>query len=225
MQTAEGPLLHYKVRPPRTPAGPLAPLLVLLHGLGADEHDLLPLADLLDGRCAVASVRAPFPSPFGGGYAWYDLGPGGRPDRLRYPQSCRDLLNTIGHLRALPGIDPARVVLLGFSMGAVMSLALALTRPELFLGVSANSGYFPDDPGPGFRPAEAGHLDILLIHGTDDPLIPVAWARAAREALGKTAAHVTYREFPMPHGIGEESLSAVASWLTALLDRTAPTAP
>jgi len=217
------PPLHVEVRPPRA-ASARAPLLLLLHGLGADEHDLLPLAEMLDGRCRVAAVRATFPYDFGG-YAWYDIGQAGRPDPLRFPESHRRLLRTVELLCSRPDVDPTRVVLFGFSMGAVMSLALALTHPELFLGVAANSGYFPEGTELVFRPEAARRLDVFLAHGTADPLIPVGFAHAARLSLERMGVPVTYREYPMAHEIGPPSLADAAAWLTALLDRSFASAP
>ena len=128
------------VRDPRQPA-PRPPLLVLLHGIGADEHDLLAVADALDPRLAVASLRAPHEAePMG--YAWYAMDWSRRPpaaDLAQAEQSRAAIAAFLPDLVARLAADPARVFLFGFSQGAIMSLEVALTRPDLVRGVVLHS--------------------------------------------------------------------------------------
>jgi len=211
--------LEHLVRPPAVRAG-RPPLLALLHGIGADEEDLLGLADHLDGRFLVVSARAPFQAePMG--YAWYAIDWYAVPPRADAAQA-RDsrerLVRFLGEACQAHGADPARVHLLGFSQGASMALGVALSRPDLVRSVVAHSGrllrqFLPPAPPPGL----AG-LPVLLQHGRRDPVVPVAFADEARGLLEPMGVALERRDYDLGHEIGPESLRDLAGWLTARLD-------
>lgn len=214
--------LEHLVRPPSIPAR-LPPLLVLLHGIGADEDDLFGLAGHLDGRFLVVSARAPFEAePMG--YAWYAIDWSAFPPRADAAQareSREKLARFLGEACQAYGADPARVHLLGFSQGASMALGVALSRPHLVRSVVAHSGrllrqFLPPAPLLGL----AG-LPVLLQHGRHDPVVPVAFADEARGLLAPLVA-LERRDYDLGHEIGPESLRDLAGWLTARLDAPAP---
>src|SRR5512138_453107 len=158
-------------REPDVPS-PRPPLLVLLHGIGADELDLLPVADALDPRLLTVSLRAPYEAePMG--YAWYALDWGTTPPTPRVDQAEASRAALADHLPELvseAGADPGRVFLFGFSQGAAMALAVALTRPELLRGVVAHSARaLPALARPEGRaaPEALARLDALVLHGTE----------------------------------------------------------
>src|SRR5512137_1636155 len=116
-------LLHKVLQPRRRTSAP-APLLILLHGRGANEDDLLGLAEYLDDRLFIVSARAPFPFQFGGGFTWYDLEEVGKPEPAMFRKSydkVRQFVDDVG--KGYP-VDRSRIFLGGFSMGAVMSYAI-----------------------------------------------------------------------------------------------------
>jgi len=190
----------------------------MLHGRGADEEDLLGLSEYLDPRFLIMNARAPFPFPFGGGYTWYDFAAVGTPDPSMFKTSYEKLAQFVDDaLRHYP-VDRNNVYLLGFSMGTVMSYALALTTPELVRGVVANSGYVPEGTHLVYRWSELGSVDFLITHGIHDPVIPIEFGRRSRDILSRSTANVTYNEYPMGHQISEESLGEVAGWLRNRLD-------
>ena len=214
-------LLVHRVVPPRVP-GARPPLLVLLHGIGADEGDLLPLASHLDPRFRVISARAPHEAePMG--YRWYAIDwtatpPRGDPEEIA---GSRDLLaRFVAEATTAYGADPSRVFLFGFSQGAIMSLALLLARPDLVRGVVAHSGRLSRLPGPDPAPEALAHAEVLILHGQEDEVVPAAQGRKAYEVLEPLlGARVAYRAFDgLGHGISEESLAEAARWLTARLD-------
>ena len=211
-----------RVIQPRSPSS-RPPLLVLLHGLGTDEADLLPLAPRLDPRLLVVSVRAPHPM-MPAGFAWYSVDFSQNPPRpdLAGVLESRDLLvqflgQFLGEETAEHRADPERVFLFGFSQGAVLALAVALARPDIVRGVVAHSGRVL--PGTVIQPPPAGldRLDVLLLHGVDDAVIPVVHGRKSHELLGPLLGpRVGYREWPgLGHGISEGSLAAAGAWLSA----------
>jgi phospholipase/carboxylesterase len=212
--------IEHVFRAPRAPA-PRPPLLVLLHGIGADEQDLLPLAGALDPRLAVASLRAPYDAePMG--RAWYRIDWRASPpiaDLAEAEASRVALVELLPRLAAEHGTDPARTFLLGFSQGAILSLGVALTAPALVRGIVLHSGRAL----PGYRtraaPPEAlAHLDALVLHGTEDDVIPVERGHDVRDLLAPVLGdRLTYREHASGHTVTNATLADVRSWLAARL--------
>jgi phospholipase/carboxylesterase len=206
-------------RKPRQGGGP-APLLLLLHGYGASEHDLFDFADYVDPRFHVVSARAPLALPWGG-YAWYQLG--GAPGRLVPDAATRasglDLIERfVPSLPGRLGTDPGRTYVLGFSQGAIMGLALALRRPEALAGLIPVSGYMDPELMPEVLPEALAGLPILQLHGTYDEVIPVAAAHMTRDLLAGLPVRHSYREYPVGHGIHPDGLQAIKEWLDERLD-------
>lgn len=208
--------LEHRLLPPRHAGAAAHPSILLLHGRGADEEDLLNLAPSFDERFLLLSARAPFPYPCGG-YTWYDVRDSGDPDPATFLDSYGRLSQFLDDLLAHYPVDPAKLLLFGFSMGTVMSYALALCRPERIAGVAANSGYLPEVSAPVYRWQELSGTRFFITHGTEDKVIPVALARRARALLESGGAPVRYREYAMPHSIGEQALADVAAWTRTFL--------
>ncbi len=197
------------------------PLLLLLHGVGSNEQDLFALAPYLDRRFLVVSARAPVALDYGG-YGWFriDFTPRGMvADVEQARKSLRLLPGFVDELVETYGADAGRVYLLGFSQGAMMSLALTLIRPEMVAGVVAMSGRLPRQALEVEPDREAlKGKPALVTHGLYDPVLPVENGRAVRDYLAALAVELTYREYPMQHEVSAESLGDVAGWLTQRLD-------
>ncbi|HWG08966.1 MAG TPA: phospholipase [Solirubrobacteraceae bacterium] len=204
----------------RPAAGEPSGLLVLHHGRGTDEHDLLPLADALDPerRLHVVTPRAPLTLPGWSGHHWYVVPRVGYPDPETFFASYALLSDFHDELWRRTGIAPERTVLGGFSMGCVMSYALALgaDRPAP-AGILAFSGFIPTVPGWAPRFEDRTSMRVLLRHGSGDPVIGVEFARAAREALLGGGLDVDYGEFPGGHSIPASTLPAARRWLAELI--------
>lgn len=213
-------LVHVAV-PPRTPS-PRPPMLVLLHGLGSDEHDLAELAPYVDPRFLCVSVRAPLPHP--PGWSWYPITftVNGElvADETLAPDSRDRIARFVDEAVEAYGADPWRVYLLGFSQGASMALYAALTRPGIAAGVVVMSGRLVSSIEFETVPGNDG-LPVLTVHGTHDPVLPVEQGRAIRKFLETQKVTSTYREYPMGHEVSAESLADVDAWLTARLDESA----
>ena len=196
------------------------PALLLLHGRGADESDLLPLAGELDPRLFTVSARAPFRFPWGG-YAWYHLDSNGVgfPEDGSLQRSLDLLRQLIDELIEAYPVDPRRLYVGGFSMGAAMAGSLALLQPERVSGAIVLSGYLPLRAGLPFRPQDAAGRPFFESHGTLDQVIPVSFARETREFLKGTPVALTYREYPIGHEISYQELRDLAAWTTEVLDR------
>jgi phospholipase/carboxylesterase len=217
-------LVHAIREPSVAVAGP-PPLLLLLHGLGGDERNLLGLAPELDGRFFCASARAPY-AMGGDAYAWFGVqfSADGPVIRAEEAESSRlALLRFIDELVAAYGVDARGVFLMGFSQGAIMSLGAALTVPEKIAGVVAMSGRILPEILPRIAPADRlKGLRVLIAHGTGDPVLPIEHGRAAKEVLSRLPLELSYHEYPMGHEISDESLGDIALWLG---DRVGPRGP
>jgi len=197
----------------RPAAGEPEGALVLFHGRGADEHDLFPLLDALDPerRLQGYTPRGPLALPPGGAH-WYVVPRVGYPDPETFD---------VGYTAAAEWLDalpfpPERIVVGGFSQGAVMSYALGLgkgrPRPAALLALS---GFIPTVDGwepdlePPFPP-------IAIVHGVHDPVISVEFARAARAVLEEAGAEPLYRELPIEHWIDPAVLPELREVVSAI---------
>ena len=210
--------LFYKVLEPRRIVDGKSPAIILLHGRGADENDLLGLAQYFDERLAVFSVRAPYPFEFGG-YTYFQLNDDGTAEPVMFMESYRRLMKFVDGVASLPEIDAGRIFLLGFSMGTIMSYAMSLTHPEKFAGVIAQSGFVRDHPELDFQWKALKGCAFIITHGVNDPIIPVGAARTTRAMFSKSSAEFVYTEYPMGHEISGESLADVCEWLKKKLDQ------
>ena len=216
--------LTFRERPSEgTPEG----LLVLHHGRGADEHDLLGLADVLDPqrRLRVATPRAPLQLPGWPGNHWYMVPRVGYPDPETFDAAHRKLAAFHDELWERTGVAPERTVFGGFSMGSVMSYALGLdpARPAP-AGILAFSGFVPTVEGwqPDVAGRAAAGLRAFIAHGRQDPVMDVAFARQARDLLEAGGVPVDYHESDAAHHIDPAHLPAAVAWLGQTLPRETP---
>jgi phospholipase/carboxylesterase len=197
-------------------------LLVLHHGRGSDEQDLIGLAPALDPseRLHVVAPRAPFQLRGSPGYHWYLVPRVGYPDPDSFRAAYGELAAFHDQLWERTGIGPERTVLGGFSMGTVMSYALGLggERPAP-AGILALSGFIPTVEG--WQPSLGDRTDtkVLIAHGRNDGVIPVTFARQARERLEQAGFPVDYRESEAAHHVDPGDISRVVAWLEATLGK------
>jgi phospholipase/carboxylesterase len=199
-------------------------LLVLHHGRGTTENDLLPLADELDDerRLHVVSIRAPFTLPGAPGYHWYAVPRVGHPDPESFATSYRALAEVHDELWERTGLGPEQTILGGFSMGTVMSYALGLggDRPAP-AGILAFSGFVPTVEGWEPDLASREQLRAFIAHGRQDPVIDVAFARRARDLLSGAGLTVEYHESDVGHQIDPAHVPGARRWF----ERTLSPAP
>ena len=195
-------------------------LLVLHHGRGTDERDLLGLADALDPRhrLRVVTPRAPLSLPGSPGYHWYLVPRVGYPDHDSFHAARAALAEFHDRLWEEAGVGPERTVLGGFSMGAVMSYAMGLgaDRPAV-AGVLAFSGFVPTVDGWEPSLADRQATRAFIAHGSRDPIIGVEFARRARDLLEAGGLTVSYRESELGHQIDPAQLADATAWLEETL--------
>lgn len=206
-------------------AGPADRLLLLVHGLGADENDLAALVPHLDpdGRFVTVLPRAP--QPYGPGYQWYEFGPGG-PDPKTFLAAVEALDGVVDQACEEDGLSRADAVVAGFSQGASLVVALGLRRganPHP-AGILAMSGFLPEVDGLDYD-WDAELPPVLVQHGTHDPMIAVARGRDLAHSLAAEGAPVVYGEYPMAHQVALESVQQGADWLKAVAAGERPAEP
>jgi len=232
----------------RPVAGDPAGLLVLHHGRGTSELDLLPLADAVDPerKLVVVAPRAPLSIPGAPGHHWYQVGDGerqshshhqvgdgerqshshhqvprvGHPDPETFGAAYRALAEFHDALWERTGIGPAETVLGGFSMGSAMSyaLGLGLDRPPP-AGILAWSGFIPTLEFWEPDLVGRGPLRCFVAHGRRDPVIVVDFARRAVARLEAAGIEVAYHESDVAHQISPATVPAAAGWLAETLGR------
>jgi phospholipase/carboxylesterase len=211
-------------------SGDAAPVasVVMLHGLGADGTDFLPMADEID-LTAVGPVRwllprAPTrPVTINGGYrmrAWYDiLGTdlARREDEVGLRESFADV-HALIEREIARGVPSRRIVLAGFSQGCAITLGAGLRCQHRLAGLAGLSGYLPlAGTTAAERHAANRDVPIFQAHGQRDGMVPMARGREARDALGALGYMVEWHDYPMEHSVCVEEVQALAAWLGRVL--------
>ncbi|HUR89031.1 MAG TPA: alpha/beta hydrolase [Ramlibacter sp.] len=203
--------------------------VIVLHGLGADGNDFVPVAQELDlsgvGGARFVFPHAPvIPVTINGGYrmrAWYDiLGTGdirSREDEKGL-RSSHALVEELIAREKERGMPANRIVLAGFSQGCAMALLTGLRHKERLGGVLGMSGYLPLAQATDTERSDANRLTpVFLAHGTMDPVIPLALAEASRDALTGLGYDVEWHAYPMPHSVCMEEIQDMNAWLSRVL--------
>jgi len=202
--------------------------LIVLHGLGADGNDFVPICDELD-LSAIGPVRFVFPHApimpvtLNGGMhmrAWYDIV--GTDLSMREDEA--GLRRAQAHVEALiereaqRGVASQRVVLMGFSQGCAVSLLTGLRHPRRLAGIAALSGYLPlAATTAAERHAANASTPIFMAHGQHDPVVLLSRGAASRDVLAAMGYAVEWHEYPMPHAVCAEEIGDLNAWLLRVL--------
>ncbi len=202
--------------------------VIWLHGLGADGHDFEPIVPELHLEPALG-IRFIFPHApqrpvtINGGMAmraWYDVQ---SPDLTQMEDSAAidesgRFLHKLVDAEINQGIKSHKIVVAGFSQGGAIALHGGLRYPDPLAGILGLSCYLPrlaqlqaEATSSNFR------TPILMMHGTEDPIIPIAQGRTSRDHLMQAGYDVTWHEYPMPHSVCMEEITEVGEWLSRLL--------
>jgi phospholipase/carboxylesterase len=219
---AEAAGLKYVQIDPDDPA-PDMPLIISIHGRGADAADLAGLAsEIGPEKYRWILPQGPRPVELGMGYvgwAWYELGD----QQAETVVDSRDRLEAfINHMLAERNVSRDQTVIMGFSQGSVMALHVGLASPEPFGSVVVMSGHLP--AADALKPILPERRDrrVLVVHGTEDPTLPIERGRIVRATLEEAGLHPEYHEFHMGHQITPESLSVVSEFILRTVPPKSP---
>jgi phospholipase/carboxylesterase len=202
--------------------------LIVLHGLGADGHDFVPIAQELDLR-AVGGARFVFPHApmrpvtMNGGYvmrAWYDIAgtPQARVEDEAGLRASQELIESLIERERQRGVPASRIVLMGFSQGCALTLLTGLRHAERLAGLVGLSGYLPlaSRTAAERSVANAG-VPIFLAHGREDPMIAIDRALASRDALLALGHPVEWHDYAMAHSVCMDEINDLNRWLLRVL--------
>lgn len=198
--------------------------IIMLHGLGADANDFVPLASQFKLLSPIP-IRFVFPNApmapvtINNGYvmrAWYDiysLGLDQRIDEKGIEKSANLVHQLIAREEEI-GIPTEKIILAGFSQGAVIALNTGLTYPKKLGGIIALSGYLPfAEKILAQIPAANHQIPVFLAHGTEDTVVPFFLGEMVYQALKQFNIPVMWRFYPMAHSVNEQEVLDIAAWV------------
>jgi phospholipase/carboxylesterase len=204
--------------------------IIVLHGLGADGNDFVPVAQQLD-LASIGPVRFVFPHApvmpvtINGGYAmraWYDI----LGTELVLREDEAGLRQSLAQVEALiareksRGVAPGRIVLAGFSQGSAMALLTGLRHAERLAGVVGLSGYLPLAATTAAERHDANSFTpVFMAHGQMDNVVPIQRAKASRDALKALGYPVEWHEYPMAHSVCAQEIADLNRWLLGVLEK------
>lgn len=207
--------LTHRVRLPDT-ASP-APAVVMVHGWLGDENVMWVFENTLPKQVVAISPRAPFfiddpgePHP---GYGWYRH----QGDAESFMQGLTALREFVTQLPAVYPVDPARVVLVGFSQGAALCYALMLEHPEVAAATAALAGFIPEAAASWIAPGRLSRKPVFIAHGAQDDTVAIEEAVHAREAMTLCEASVEYHDYASGHKLSAQGMRDLRAWLGRIL--------
>ena len=219
MQGSAGDLEYVGVYPVDYEPDGSYPLVVLLHGFGANMHDLAGLASYIDSRSYVyLCPNGPLKVNLGPGFtgsAWTP--PLGEKTLEDVHRAEAAVMGFVAEMMEAHGVPPGRVALAGFSQGGMMTYQVGLPRPEVFAGLAALSARIEEQEALFGRLPEERNQSIFIAHGVNDPLISVEAGRESRELLVEAGYEPKYQEYPMAHQICEEEIGDLSDWVRGVI--------
>ncbi len=215
--------MHYVTRRPSEPSADKAPTIIILHGYGADEQDLLSVASYFPKELQIISLQAPIQLDWGG-YAWYNLEQtlqGLRADTTSRLQSESLLKQSLLEILNNQNADLNNIYLMGFSQGAAMCYGLIAENNFASQGIIiraliALSGYIPREIISTLEAQTLGRLPVFISHGEYDELIPPIALDEAEKILTKAGATVTANIYEMGHAIDTDVIKDLQKWFATL---------
>lgn len=207
----------YHITKPAKTTTPETPVLFMFHGYGSNEEDLFSFSSELPEDIFIISAQAPYNLP-PYGYAWYALdfdATGAKwSDDAQAIESRDKIAHFITEACDAYGLNKSNVTLLGFSQGCILSYAVALSYPHLVKNVIGLSGYInPQILKDSYTDNDYSNLNLYISHGSVDQVIPVAWARKAKETLDTLNIQYIFEEYPVGHGVAPQNFYSFKNWL------------
>ncbi|WP_042143340.1 alpha/beta hydrolase [Paucisalibacillus sp. EB02] len=212
-----GTPLYYKLlKPNKIDSGKTYPAIFLMHGMGSNEDDLLPLVHDLADSTFIFSVRGPIEQP--PGYAFFTIEGFGKPHRTVFDQAIQNIISLIGEMCEEHPIDSSQIFLMGFSQGAILSMSIGLKLGQQIKGIAALSGYIPDFMKHDYRDQNLKGLSLFCSHGELDPVLPFDWANEAKDLYNQLGAKVEFHAYTVGHQVSQQNFQDFRNWLQVTID-------
>ncbi len=209
-------LVHCVHIPPTASAGQPAPLVVMIHGWAGDESSMWVFRQALPPGVVIVAPRAPVALPEGG-YGWFTYSSRLVPEPGSLAAGLRQLEEFINSLPGYYPVDPNRLVVMGFSQGAMIGNAFVYANPDRAVGMASLAGAFPPViEGDPINNWLAG-LPVFIAHGREDDVVPVEHARQTKAVYQSLGAAVTYGEYRAAHKMHMQGLKDLRRWLEDVL--------
>jgi len=204
--------LSYEVRLPDNFDPELKyPVIFALHGMGANEQNMLSLLEDINKDFIVIAIRGNLPQ--GNGYSYFYIQSIGNPERELFDQAVQQLEQFIRYATDKYPIDPSKRYLLGFSQGAILSMTLALTMGEQIKGIVALNGYIPTFVQAEYPIKPIPNMSVFISHGEHDPIFPLQRGDANYEYFRKASDHVAYKVYATGHEVSGANIQDFTKWL------------
>lgn len=191
------------------------PAIFLMHGMGSNETDLIPLIEGLGEDVFIFSLRGPLSQP--PGYAFFSIEGFGKPHREVFEEALIKIEDTVKEAIDSQPIDSNAIFLMGFSQGAILSMSLAIKLPETFKGIIALSGYIPEFVRNENNDVSLAGIEAFISHGEQDPVLPFEWGVQAEKFYREHGAASTFKAYRAPHTVTMDNVQDLRAWLSERL--------
>ena len=215
MMTA--PMIYELRQPAQIEPDQTYPAIFLLHGIGSNEKNMLPLVEGLENKCFIFSIRGHLPQP--PGYAFFTIQGYGKPHREVFDEGVNKLTQFIDYACSQYPLDHKQLFLLGFSQGAILSMTLGVTLGNRIKGIIALSGYIPAFVKDEYNIKPVDQQSLFISHGEMDQVLPFEWGVANDEYFRKLGANVTFQTYPEGHYISGQNHQDFIRWISEQLDK------
>ena len=207
--------LVYELRGPEiVEPGKKYPVIFLLHGMGSNEQNMLPLVSGIGKDLIVLSIRGPLKQP--PGYAFFTIQEYGKPHREVFDEAVNKLEDFIEYAVGKYPIDKREMYLMGFSQGAILSMTLGLKLGNRIKGIIALSGYIPAIVKNEYEISSLDGMSAFISHGEYDQVLPYEWGHEAERFLNQHGAASTFRSYPEGHTVSQENYNDFTTWFMNL---------
>lgn len=210
--------MTYELRKPtNVEPNKVYPTLFVLHGMGSNEQNMLPLVDELKDQFYIFSIRGPLVQP--PGFAYFTIQGFGKPHRTVFDLAIEQLSCFIDDAVDHYPLDQNHLYLLGFSQGAIASMTIGLTRGNRIKGIIALSGYIPEFVKEEYAFQPVDQLSLFISHGESDHVLPYEWGVESHDFFKKLGAHVTFEAYPEGHTVSMKNKQDFTKWILTDLNQ------
>ena len=198
--------------------GEKLPAIFLLHGLGSDEKDLLQLVDSFSSQCHIFSLQGPIKHR--PGFAFYTFEEEGKPERAIFDKVLKATESFIYEAIEEYDLDEKQIYVVGFNQGAAVAQSLAMVMGNAIRGTASLSGYLPEFAALEYSKKTMDESKIFISHGEYDFDFPFTWAEHAVRFFNDYGTNVTFKSYPVGHGVSEQNLQDLIAFLAQDLPTT-----